>query len=393
VAARIHAAESERRGNRVDFDRANSIGTGGERLVAETLQRLSLRYDFRQLDNVVLKVGKATSQIDHLVVDPFGIVIIESKVRNAAHIKGQDGEKNWTACYPGGKSKPFQNPLRQNQWHDTALRQVLKDADITLEPDYIDTLVVFVGADLSGLSLRDAERQRVLDVGQLEAYFAMRARKAEDRPSIVAPFVQDLLVTIARADKSRDDPTMAAHAAHRAGKRQPTVGSSAEAAAKRKALSDLDRWKRAHPQEAGSRSEGSSSSTYYIGLPAGLARLVVGILAIALLYLAVTSGAVDQGLRLLSAFLAPASTASPSATSGVAAGPTLAVAKQRLNELAPDVYAAASDLDSPKIASRTDGTAFTWHYLSKPKPNTAFVRTFTLVLGPDGSMRSMGASK
>lgn len=377
----------------MDFDRANSIGAGGERIVAETLQRLSVRNDFRQLDNVVLKVGKATSQIDHLVADQSGIVIIESKVRNAAHIKGQDSEKNWTACYPGGKNKSFPNPLHQNQWHDTALRQVLRDAGISLEPDYIDTLVVFVGADLSGLSLRDAERQRVLDVGQLEEYFAMRARKAVDRPPLMAPFVQDLLVTIARADKSRDEPTMAAHATHRAGKAQSAARPWAEAAARRKALSELDRYGRTHPQETSPQSRGSSSSTYYVGLPAGLVRLVVGILALGLLYLAVTSGAVDQGLRLLSVFLTPASTMSPSATSGVAAGPTLTVAKQRLNELAPDVYAAASDLDSPKIASRTDGTAFTWHYLSKPKPNTASVRTFTLVLAPDGSMRSMGASK
>lgn len=377
MAARVHAAASGRRGTRVDFERANSIGTGGERLVAETLQRLSLRYDFRQLDNVVLKVGRATSQIDHLVVDQSGIVIIESKVRNAAHIKGQDSEKMWTACYPGGTHKSFQNPLRQNQWHDTALRQVLRDADISLEPDYIDTLVVFVGADLSGLGLRDAERQRVLDVGQLDTYFERRAAKAEDRAPLVAPFVDDLLVVIAGEDRSRDEQTMAAHAAHRAGKAQSTAGP----------------WAGTVPGRATPRAaRGASSRSALDDLVSGLVRAALGAMALVLLWLFAMNGGLDWLGRLITPMLLPRS-AAQTAPAGSSVGPTPAVAKQRLKELSPDVYAAASDLDSPAVASRPDGTAFTWHYLAKPKPNTAVVRTFTLVLAPDGTMRSMGVGE
>jgi hypothetical protein len=202
----------------VDYESARVIGAEGERLVAETLQRLSVRYGFRQLDNVLLKVGKVTAEIDHLLVDQHGIVLVESKVRGAAYIKGNDAEKSWTACYPGGRNKRFQNPIRQNQWHDAALRQVLRDSGMELEPDYIDTLVVVVGAELSGLSLRKNDRQRVLDVGELEDYFAKRAEPSDLRPPLIAAFVTDLLQALVLHDKSQDVATLAAHAAHRSGK-------------------------------------------------------------------------------------------------------------------------------------------------------------------------------
>jgi hypothetical protein len=360
----------------VDYESARAIGAEGERLVAETLQRLSVRYGFRQLDNVLLKVGKVTAEIDHLLVDQHGIVLVESKVRGAAFIRGNDAEKSWTACYPGGRNKRFQNPIRQNQWHDAALRQVLRDSGMELEPDYIDTLVVFVGAELSGLSLRKNDRQRVLDVGELEDYFAKRAEPSDLRPPLIAAFVTDLLQALLLRDKSQDGATLAAHAAHRSGK----YGDSADADAP-------GRW----PSPV--KHSGVTIPLRRGRMRAALINCLLLFLALGLLYLFAASGGLQYftGLLLTPFFKSLAPTVQPAGSAAPA--PSLAVAQARLKELAPDVYAAATDLNAPQIAAAANGTAFTWEYVTRPTPNTAAVRSFTLVLGPDGAMRSMGASK
>jgi hypothetical protein len=382
----------------VDFKQASSVGKDGERLVSEALQRLSLLFGFRHLDNVVLKVAKYTAQIDHLVVDSTGIVIIESKVRDAAYIKGNDVEKSWTACYPGGRNKRFENPIRQNQWHDTVLRQVLRDEGMTLEPDYIDTVAVFVGADLSGLDLRDAVRQRVLDISQLESYFTRRAMKAAERPPLMAPFVSQVLLKLAANDVAHDKAVLAEHAAHRSKKSfdeplQITAGGHSGG------VSRSDVWRPSAAQETarkpsrdrGSRRSWAASRT---DRPtSGLLRIAQALLVFGLFYWFALGGGLDLVARsLVDPFLKSLAGPSKAATE-TPRGPTVQMAKQRLNEVAPEIYAAASDLDSPKVETRADGTAFTWRFLAKTKPDTVIVQTFTLVLAADGSMRSMGASK
>lgn len=66
-----------------------------------------------------------TSQIDHVIVSKYGIFVIESK-DYSGWIFGDKNNKNWTACYRGGKKYPFQNPLFQNFAHISSLKEQLQ---------------------------------------------------------------------------------------------------------------------------------------------------------------------------------------------------------------------------------------------------------------------------
>lgn len=62
------------------------------------------------------------SQIDHLIITPYGIFVIETKNYNG-EIKGTRGDRNWSV---GNRFKMY-NPLMQNYSHIKAVEQLLTD--------------------------------------------------------------------------------------------------------------------------------------------------------------------------------------------------------------------------------------------------------------------------
>lgn len=65
--------------------------------------------------------GEGTAQIDHLVLSPYGIFVVETK-NLSGWIFGREREPRWTQVLAGGIKTTFQNPLRQNYSHIEALR-------------------------------------------------------------------------------------------------------------------------------------------------------------------------------------------------------------------------------------------------------------------------------
>jgi hypothetical protein len=86
-----------------------------------------------------MATGVDTSQIDHVVVSPYGIFVIENK-HYSGWIFGAEREPQWTRVYFRARRK-FQNPLRQNQAHVCALRELLG-----LDAAVVHSLVVFSGS-------------------------------------------------------------------------------------------------------------------------------------------------------------------------------------------------------------------------------------------------------
>jgi Nuclease-related domain len=79
-----------------------------------------------------------TTQIDHILLSPYGIFIIETK-NYQGWIFGGERQKHWTQkIYK--KSFKFQNPLYQNYKHIKVLESVLKDV---VEPEYLHSIIVF----------------------------------------------------------------------------------------------------------------------------------------------------------------------------------------------------------------------------------------------------------
>jgi hypothetical protein len=386
----------------MDFETARTVGDEGERVVSQALQRLAARHGFRQLDNLVLEVKPMTGQLDHVIVDRHGVLVLESKVRRDALIKGNDAEKRWTACYRSGAKKSFLNPLAQNREHENLLRQALRNAKAPVDPDYIESAVVFAGADLAQLDLKSSERARVIDLGDLERLFAERDARPSPREAWSSETVDYWWGLLATLDRSLDPGTLQRHSEYRGGGPSPASRGAAPvqprvevrggdpSAALRSARSAFVPPGRA----VVTRYQSSSSNRAARELRGMLMRVVLAVVFLGSLWLCGVSGLADLAIRGLTALLVPRAVISAPAASAIQkTRPSLQTAKQRLQEVAPDVASAATDLDDPQVSQSGDETTFTWHYISKPKPNTAVIKTFWLVLGPDGSIRSMGAGK
>jgi len=112
---------------------ANLRGKAGEAQV--TLVLRSLAADVR--DDVLLPDGRGgLTQVDHLVLTPAGIWVVETKDYSGL-IFGRAREKSWTQKL-GKQTYRFQNPLHQNFGHIKALETALPETPVR-------GLVVFTG--------------------------------------------------------------------------------------------------------------------------------------------------------------------------------------------------------------------------------------------------------
>jgi restriction system protein len=82
--------------------------------------------------------GQGTTQLDHVVVSPFGIFVIETK-NYKGWIFGSEKQPQWTQQIYRKKSR-FQNPLHQNKLHVRALMAFLHLPESRFLP-----VVFFVG--------------------------------------------------------------------------------------------------------------------------------------------------------------------------------------------------------------------------------------------------------
>jgi len=91
------------------------------------------------MHNVTLRTGRGTTRIDHIVVSPYGIFVIEAK-RMVGTISGSREDVKWTRAWFRSKRK-FPNPLHRNDINIKVLSQLLK-----LDISHFYSLVVFAGS-------------------------------------------------------------------------------------------------------------------------------------------------------------------------------------------------------------------------------------------------------
>lgn len=92
------------------------------------------------LNNLLLPTDKDTTQVDHILLLPSGIFVIETK-NMKGWIFGDEKSKTWTQQIYKHKSK-FQNPLHQNHKHVKTISAMLNLEDDTI----LHNIVVFVGS-------------------------------------------------------------------------------------------------------------------------------------------------------------------------------------------------------------------------------------------------------
>ncbi len=114
----------------------------GEKTVSVILAKLN-KDKYKVLNDIIIKNGYKTSQIDHLVVSNYGIFVIETK-NYKGWIYGDEYKQYWTQVIYKRKEKLY-NPIHQNYGHVKALKKLL----INFENIKFIPIVVFsINADL-----------------------------------------------------------------------------------------------------------------------------------------------------------------------------------------------------------------------------------------------------
>ena len=117
---------------RVMMSSPDNIGKAGERRVSHKLNWLPKEYIV--LNDIMLPSNYGTTQIDHIVVSPYGIFVIETK-NYKGWIFGNEDSEEWTQSLIGRKKMlgwsseqhRFRNPIRQNYAHIKAVQNLLSD--------------------------------------------------------------------------------------------------------------------------------------------------------------------------------------------------------------------------------------------------------------------------
>lgn len=178
---------------KVWLSKPENIGKMGEKRVARKLNWLSDEYI--TLNDVLLPTRYGTTQIDHVVVSPYAIFVIETKNYKGWIFGHQDSEE-WTQSLLGKKriwgwsseQHKFRNPIRQNLAHFRAVRDILKDiGDFTIIP-----IVAF--SDRADLNIT-APNHTVINWSDLRSVI-----KAYRTPSISPDNIQRIIANLSTAN-------------------------------------------------------------------------------------------------------------------------------------------------------------------------------------------------
>jgi len=113
-------------------------GVIGEWKVNILINRFLDKTDYHLIKNVTLPTDNGTTQIDHIVVSPFGLFVIETK-NMKGWIFGSEHQKQWTQKIYKYSGK-FQNPLHQNYKHTKTL-----EACLNVPTGSIFSVIIFIG--------------------------------------------------------------------------------------------------------------------------------------------------------------------------------------------------------------------------------------------------------
>lgn len=121
--------------------RTKKIGKNGEKKVQKILNKYARFRDAKVLNDVYLPLYEETTQIDHILVAPFGVMVIETK-NWAGSIYGDPSEEQWLQVVGDDRNHHY-NPLKQNKTHVDNLRHVFKKCDVYRVN--VEGVVVFAG--------------------------------------------------------------------------------------------------------------------------------------------------------------------------------------------------------------------------------------------------------
>ena len=119
--------------------RIERLGVKGEKKVARILRPWAMVRNYKVINGLYLPLYDKTTEIDHIVIGFFGLIVIETK-NMGGEIYGDARTKEWTHII-GGKKHKMYNPVLQNQAHIECIRHCFAKENIY--NINIDNVVVF----------------------------------------------------------------------------------------------------------------------------------------------------------------------------------------------------------------------------------------------------------
>ena len=110
----------------------------GEKITAFKMWLSLNAKTYRRFHHLIIPAKNGTTQIDHLLVSPFGLFIVETKNKKG-WIFGSENQPKWTQVLYS-KKYSFQNPLRQTFRQKKILCEFLG-----VDESIVHTIVYFVG--------------------------------------------------------------------------------------------------------------------------------------------------------------------------------------------------------------------------------------------------------
>lgn len=178
---------------------AERRGRQGERYVAHRLKKYIRKHPSSQvLHDMILQTPDGTTQIDHLMISPFGVFVIETK-NLTGWIFGDENHSSWTQVLYKKKYR-FQNPLRQNYKHQKTIKKLLN-----VGSSNIHSVVVFAGNSTfkteqpdKVVTLRQLVpylrlfNQPVLEQEVIERYVYILRKHVHDNPTTLSEHIQNV---------------------------------------------------------------------------------------------------------------------------------------------------------------------------------------------------------
>lgn len=335
------------------------------------LEDFARRMGGRVVHNVILDLGARTAGIDHLLIDRHGLLVVSVHARPSTTIRGGSGARTWHSRVGRDKPEPFHNPLADNASRVAMLKDAMKVCGRHIADEYFSDLVVFAGADISGLVLDPADCLKVVTHADLGAALQARHDFAINA-GVIEPHEVDDLASLMRTLDRSDSPEvrLRLEGARKSGsswwpfrrKAVTQVVVADEKAGLAPAAPRLvsDRYPDAQVVPLKRKPTAHVNPVLLLVLVLAIAAWLffAGGLAVVqarVLQLSALAGVVQQQQP---APAVPMRTPAPG-------DPGLDSAKTVLRANAPGVYAQIKDPDSPEIIVSDKFVSYTWHYVPK----------------------------
>ena len=129
-----------------------SRGNKGEEKVASILKKIKVEHHVLNNVSFVNEKSEMTHQIDHILVHPHGVFVIETK-NYYGEIIADTGEGYWVKIVKG-KKEIIHNPLRQNKSHVRIVKKLLKNVEVISIVVFVKNNAPYMG-DENVINLKD----------------------------------------------------------------------------------------------------------------------------------------------------------------------------------------------------------------------------------------------